>query len=539
MANPQSLPPSPSISRIDWRRVAASPWTIGLGVSCLLAAIACVSLQRTFLGVEVESDFTGAFAREAQRMLKGEPLALLTHPPGYPFVVAMGRVLSGDWLDGALWISGISAAIVLVASIATFRRLAGTAASWGALLACACSLPFLAYASTASSDMYFAALVYVLLGLIVHALAAPRRLLTWTGCGAIAACVLLTRTNGMVAAAVLALPWLVPAHEANRSRNFAALAVGFLMPLVAWGSYAASTDSPWWPVGNYRNIAVAAFVGGSGGWHERVAALPADIQNLADVLAYDPARLVSRLATNLALLPAKAALTLTWIPFTILAAPGLVLVLLRRRTPALLACLSLIAGMTLLTGILGYLARHYLMLVPLIGAMAGVAFAWVLDRGALGQAPRVLLTLAAFLVAGIVGARTYAKVLPQLETEVQVEFSQAASYLMRQTEPDAVIVARNYSISISTGRNGWFLANFSTLSALYDDFCHGIGATSPAYLFIGEMERRYRSDLVRELSSRPISWLEPVAHGTTSSWTLYRIRLDQAQDMSCSSSSAT
>ena len=400
-------------------------------------------------------------------------------------------------------------------------------------------MPFLAYASTASSDMFFAALVYLLLALVVHALAAPRRLLLWTGCGAIAACVLLTRSNGMVAAAVFALPWLVPAHEANRARNFAALAVGFLLPLLAWIPYAASTDSPRWPAGNYRNIAVAAFVEGSGGWHERVAALPADIRNLADVLAYDPVRLVSRLATNLALLPAKAALTLTWIPFAVLAVPGLVLVLLRRRTPALLACLSLIAGMTLLTGILGYLARHYLMLVPLIGAMAGVAFAWALDRAALAQAPRVLLTLAAFLVAGIVSARTHAKVLPQLETEVQVEFSQAASYVMRQTEPDAVIVARSWSISISTGRNGWYLEDVGAVSALYDDLCHGIGVTSPAYLFIGEMERRYRSDLVRELSARPIPWLEPVAHGTTSSWTLYRIRLDQAKDMSCSSSSAT
>ena len=507
---------------------------------CLLAAIACVSLQRTFLGVEVESDFTGSFAREAQRILTGQALELLTHPPGYPFVVALGRSLSGEWLDAGLWISGISAAVVLIASIATFRRLAGTAASWGALLACACSMPFLTYASTASSDMFFAALIYLLLALVVHALAAPRRLLLWTGCGAIAACVLLTRSNGMVAAAVLALPWLVPAHEANRARNFAALAVGFLLPLLAWFFYAASTDSPRWPAGNYRNIAVAAFVGRV----RRVARKSCRVagrhsRNLADVLAYDPVRLVSRLATNLALLPAKAALTLTWIPFAVLAVPGLVLLLLRRRTPALLACLSLIAGMTLLTGILGYLARHYLMLVPLIGAMAGVAFAWALDRAALAQAPRVLVTLAAILVAGIVSARTHAKVLPQLETEVQVEFSQAASYVMRQTEPDAVIVARSCSISISTGRNGWYLEDVGAVSALYDDLCHGIGVTSPAYLFIGEMERSYRSDLVREISARPIPWLEPVARGTTSSWTLYRIRLDQAQDMSCSSSSAT
>ena len=72
MANPQSPPPSPSVSRIDWRRVAASPWTIGLAVpaACLLRSHA-YSLQRTFLGVEVESDFTGSFAREAQRILVG------------------------------------------------------------------------------------------------------------------------------------------------------------------------------------------------------------------------------------------------------------------------------------------------------------------------------------------------------------------------------------------------------------------------------------------------------------------------------------
>ena len=105
--------------------------------------VVLTSLQRTNFNMGVETDFTGRFAIDAMRILEGEALESRYHPPGFPFAAALARVLSGSWLAGGLWISGISALIVVTVGFVTARRLFGIAASWGVLIACACSTAFL------------------------------------------------------------------------------------------------------------------------------------------------------------------------------------------------------------------------------------------------------------------------------------------------------------------------------------------------------------------------------------------------------------
>lgn len=528
MNNPHNRRLHSGANGINWRGIAASPWSIGLAALCLLAAIVQVSLQRTVLGIGAESDFAGVFGREAQRILLGEPLELHYHPPGYSFVVALGHVLTGDWLNAGLWISGISALALLATSIATYRKLAGTAASWGALLACACSMPFLVYASVASSDMMFAALVYLLLAFVVLALAKPDRVMIWAGCGAAAACVLLTRTNGLAAAAVLLLPFLVPGHVAGRARNLAAVSVGFFLPLLAWVAYALHTGSPMQPVRSYLNIAVLAYGDPSGTWSEQMNRFQATMHSMSDVLAYDPGRLVRRVASNLVQMPIRAARSLTWPPLALLAVPGVVIMLIRHRTPALLACFFLIGGITAVSSIPDFISRFHLILVPLIGAMAGVTFAWVLDRFGAGLVTRSLLAATAFVAVGFLGASEYAKVLPRLERPVQREFAEAIPYILRQTESDATLVARNPNLSFETGRRRLYVPEVGTASELFRAMCRDLDRTHPAYLHLGEREQHHRSDLVQDLAALEVSWLEPVARGTLTAWTLYRIRLDRA-----------
>ncbi len=515
------------VAAINWRDVAASPWSIGLATLCLLAVIVLFSLQRTILGIGVESDFTGVFGREAQRILLGEPLELHYHPPGYSFVLALSHVLTGDWLNAGLWISGISALVVLAASIAIYRKLAGTAASWGALLACACSMPFLVYASVASSDMMFAALAYLLLAFVVLALATPDRLMIWAGCGAVAACVLLTRTNGLAAAAVLLLPFLVPGHVAGRARNLAAVSVGFFLPLLAWVAYALHTGSPMQPVRSYLNIAVLAYGDPSGTWSEQMNRFQATMHSMSDVLAYDPGRLIRKVASNLVRMPIRAARSLTWPPLALLAVPGVVIMLIRHRTPALLACLFLIGGITAVSSIPDFISRFHLILIPLIGAMAGVTFAWLLDRFGAGQATRCLLTAMAFVAIGYAGVTEFAKVMPKLEQPVQREFAEAIPHILRQTESDATLVARNPNLSFETGRRRFYVPEVDSAPELFQALCRNLDRTRPAYFHVGERERHFRSNLALDLATLQVPWLEPVARGSQSAWTLYRIRLDQ------------
>lgn len=524
----QSLPARPS--SFDWRALVASPWCLAVAVGLLALAISIVSLQRTVLGVGVESDFTGTYTVEAQRIHAGEPLKLNHHPPGYPFVLAAAHRIAGDWLQAGLWISGISALAFMSAGLATWRRLAGAPAAWGAMLAFACSTPFFTAASVAASDMLFAALVYVLLLLVTRALDAPGRTFFWAGCGAVAACVLMTRSNGLAAVVVLAAPFMAPRQAASRVRNLAVVAVAFLVPLFAWWIYASVTGSPTHPMQNYLNIAGAAYFDPTRPWIEQKVEHLAAMTSLADVLAYDPPRLIRQLLSNLALMPFRAARSLTWMPLALLAIPGLAILLLRRRSPALLVCLAILGGITAIVGIMGFQARFHLILVPLVGAQAGVAVASLWERFAIGRAARSVLVAALLVAAGAAAARSYSRVLPLVEAPVQREFAEAIPYLRAHTESDATLVVRGPSLAFQTGLSRVFLPDVASASELREALCRDTDPAHPVYLYIGEMERDYRSALIQDLAARPVPWLEPVARGSRTDWTLYRFHRERLDD---------
>jgi len=532
--------PPLELDRPVWGRLAASPSTMAVAVAALAAAILCVSLQRTFLGTGVETDFSSLFAQETLRLFRGEPLEMLYHPPGFSFVLALGRLI-GDvsWLTTGLWITGLSVVVVVAASIATWRRLAGDAAAWGAIAALASSIPFRVSASVASSDMFFTALVCVLLLLIVTALQSPRRTAVWAACGAMAACVFLTRTNGLVAVIVLAMPLLVASADANRAKNVAAVAIAFLLPIAAWALFAWHTNSPFMPVKNHLNIAVAVFGEGNGKWGEQMQRLEPIMRNMADVLRYDPPRLIAVLARNLATLPYYIMRSLVWPPLALLAVPGLFMLLRKRCTPALLICLGFLAAMTALSGIMEFVARFFLVLIPAIGAMAGVAFKAGLDRLAIREKPRLATSGAAVLVMIAVSAWSHTQVLPRIESGPVTEFAEAAAQVRSLTERDARVYSRSASMVLESGRRVTFLATFESLDQFREAFCRDAGGPTPSYLYLGSLEREFRGALSRELTAQEQDWLEPVARGTTTDWTLYRILFDQSSAASCSSSSAT
>jgi hypothetical protein len=533
--------PAMEAARVHWQRLASSPWAMAAAVALLMGAIACTSSQRTFLGTGVETDFSSLFAQEALRILRGEPLRVAYHPPGFAFVLASARLLhDGSWLEAGLWISGLSAAAAMAFSVVAWRRLAGNAAAWGVILAYATSLPFRVSASEAMSDMFFTALMSLLLLLVVVVLQSPRRMSLWAACGAIAAAAFLTRTNGIAAAAVLALPLAVPAGHANRTRSFLVVAAVFLLPIAAWVLFAQATGSPYLPVKNHLNIAVAVFGDGVGKWGEQMQRLEPVMTNMTAVLLYDPPRLLAKIGTNLISLPFHIARTLVWPPFALLAVPGLALLLWNRRTPALLVCLGILFAVTLLSGIVDFVARFYLLLIPAIGAMAGVAFAAALERLRVHDLARIAAVTAAFLVCGAVAAWTHARLLTRIESGPVSEFAEAASEVRSHTEDDAVIFARSPSMVLESRRRLHYLDNVANADALFRMMCaQVVGERQPAYVYIGTLEREYRGQLVRDLASNPPSWLEPVARGMTTDWTLYRVVVDQSNAASCSSSSAT
>ena len=247
-------------------------------------------------------------AREAQRILDGSsPRNCPTHPPGYPFVVALGRVLSGEWLDAALWISGISAAVVLIASDCDLPQACGNGCVLG-------RAPGMRLFNTVPGVRIHR--------LERHVLCCPglRSCLSWS-----------SRTGGPAPPAALERLWSdcrVRAPDSQQWHGCRRRARAALAGSVARGEPRAQLCGTGWrfpvAVGGVDRCTPPARIrrggppattgisrlrhslGGPAGGTKELPRCRPTFTNFADVLAYDPVRLVSRLATNLALLPAKA-----------------------------------------------------------------------------------------------------------------------------------------------------------------------------------------------------------------------------------------
>ena len=140
-----------------------------------------------------ETDFTTTYAPEAQRILAGEPLLLEFHPPGYPFILALAKRHAGGLVDSGSLDSGLAACCCCSRAICCSRASPGQPAASGALAACACSGVFHAFASSATSDMPFAALVCATLALAVVGIQERERTPCWIVTGLVAAITVLFR----------------------------------------------------------------------------------------------------------------------------------------------------------------------------------------------------------------------------------------------------------------------------------------------------------------------------------------------------------
>ncbi len=507
-------------------------------VMVFMLGVLSVSVKRTGLGMGIETDFVGSFAPEAARILAGEPLKVHYHPPGYAFALATVQSLVDDWLFAGLLISAGAALIAVFASTWTIGRLFGASASWGALAAMACSVLFLSFASEATSDMAFAALVASTLACLVAGMTGNARPWIWFAAGFLAGLTVLTRTNGIALIAVAAAPLLLPTRLTQRFLLSGIATVGLAVPLLAWGLYAHLSGSPYSPTGNYVNMAVAAYSGGEGSTGEELRAAEEQFHSMREVLMHDPIAMLNTLARRLLSLPKKLATQLTWPPIAVAAFAGFVLAMWRNRSRAVLAYFAILAMLTGLTGIKAFEPRLHLSLVPLAGGLAAYAVATVMDRATTRRLTKSVVWAGLCLAMLPVALFAHRQVLPRLETSFQHELAEAATSILDRVESGSVIYARKKHLGLATGREVRWLPNTTSLDALHDALCADLEFERPSYLYFGFAERKHRPQLAAEFRSRPTpAWLQRVAGGQAPPWTLYRIllRADNSTTVTCGS----
>lgn len=501
---------------------------LALAWAVVAAGIALNSAQRTFPGTGAEADFVGPFASDADRLVAHEPMRLDYHPPGYPMALVLAESLAGDRFRGALWVSGLSALIVVCAGSLVFRRMVSPLAAWGAVAACACSTAFLGNASLATSDMPFAALVTLTLALLVAAMRSGR-LALWALAGAAAAAASLFRSNGIACALVVLAPVLAPHAATPRRRCIAAALGGFVAPWLVWIAWATATGSPALPVSNYVSLAVAGY--GSKGTAEEFLAIRGDFEGIADVLTYDPLRFARTVAGRLLRLPWNLLTSLGWSVISLLAVPGAFVLLWRHRSRPLAAYLAVVAANLGVMGLHPYFDRFNVAFLPLLGAMAALAFA-VAIRGIHTHAARVAVVLSASASLAVVGWSGHVVAMSHVETPMQDELAEAVPALRTHVESGALLFARKPFLGFGEDVERRYLPDVTTVGELRRVIeAQRRRSSRPAYLFVGRAERERRPELIADLQAcEPVAWLEPVARGSATRWTLYRVLAPHAAE---------
>lgn len=518
--------------------VSFGPALLGIGI--LIASIALLSYSRPYFGFGTETDFLGSFLGEAQAFLHGQPIDARYHPPFYSICIALLHLVCGDWFTTGRLLSLVSAAVVALTSFWLYRNSVSAAAGYGTILALAVSPIFVEYAALATTDMFFLALYSSALVLAResdrHASAG-----LWVATGVIIALALLTRTNGITLALLLAVPLLARALPwRHRCRHLGCLGLGMLTPLVLWAVLALVTQSTLWPnSGTATNLALTYFPPNSGTtWADGLRYAQSQFPTLGAVFAYDPGVLFARYQHHLyhAFEHLLAADGLFAFPANALILPTLIFFVVARQATWVYYVAVLALAQLLVVNFMSYQARFHLFLIPLTGALMAEFMRQLLWNPYDPAAPGLLRHAGRAIAAALLGLallqadRLAIAGIDRGQPELVESIPAAAKIIPR----NALLIARKPVISYYTHTQWIFMPAGKNLDDLLATIAQiqasGEQRHLPIYLYYGQEERHLRPEYQRLMAPQRIdgsaTGLVPVAQapGPETDWVLYRYR---------------
>jgi hypothetical protein len=473
-----------------------------LGIAVYVLTLAIAAFARDVLNYGTETDFLGSFVHEAVRFQRGEPLLIEFHPPLYPITLGLVGRLVPDWFTTGLLVSLASGAATLAMSWFVLRRMFGFGAAVGGVIALAVSPTFASYSMQATSDLFSLAL-YVGAVLAVFVSVERRTVPSYLLAGLVIGLGLIARTNNVVLLGLL-LFYLIPLRGGARAapspagaRAVALLAVGLLVPVLAWYGFAAGTGAPFLPTKNHENLALTYFSDGGRISGDARRPLAEQFTSTSQVLLADPARIVRTYAIDLRNTTYRMLTRDTVMPFPLVALGVLALIVMIVREPArrpLLAVLLLnLVATYLLLNLKAYEHRYYLYLVPFVGAAIGHVLWWV-GRTSRRKALRAGTMLAAAALVAF-GAMTAVVEARRLDAHNRAYDAQAAGEVLTTLgpAPDSVVYARKPHVAYYAGLSSTTVPELAGL----DELMSTVGdaaqrSRGDVYLFYGEVERRTR-----------------------------------------------
>lgn len=507
---------SPQLRRWLYDREVA---LAALAVLLTTVFLAVLAVGRVYFTFGVETDYLGLLIPEAERVLEQRPLLVQYHPPLYPLVMALGWVVVANWWIIGILISLAAAAATAMASFLLFRTLDGSHTAWGALLGGVVSMPFIQYAVTASSHLFFVALFYGSCALAVWAFERDD-IVAWLVAGVVIGLTLLSRANALSLLLLALAPLAAPANR--RARGLASIAGGIALPLAAWAAFASATGSPFIPGGSHLNLAATYFSERASG--EDLYLMADRFESLWDVLTYDPLHILVTYILDLY----DNVRYVTWsrsviaYPLNLLVLPGLLLLLASGKRKLSLFLWIVILPQLLLVNFKQFQGQYFLFLVPLFGAALGRCAHLLVNRSRSTAAKWLVASTLAVLALG--GGRE-AALAGYTKLHAEDEELRAAIQAVENARPRCeVLYVRKPHLPFYTGCSGTMFPQVESLQELLRSIRDTSGSTG-VYVYYGSAERRLRPQfsILGNPSAAP-SWLHLVAAGDEPDWVLYRYR---------------
>ncbi|MEM9906482.1 MAG: glycosyltransferase family 39 protein [Cyanobacteria bacterium P01_D01_bin.44] len=485
--------------------------------------ISLVSLSRNYLGFGTETDYIGGFVPEAQRLMRGEPLLLEFHPPLYPMMLALVQIFTQDWFRTGVLISLVASTIALSTNFLFFYHLLGIYAAWGAVLGLISSAKFIEYSAYATSDVLFLALHSSALLISLLALRNKSRHL-WILCGLVVGCIILTRTNGITFLLILMLPWWSESGFRQNLNSFIYFVLGLSVPLILWVMFALVSGSRLTPEGTYANFALTYFSPDDRFSGDARVQVEAQFDNLIEVLAYNPSQVVRTYIKDLFSL-VQILTGMLQRPLNLFVPIGIVALfhngIKNRKILGFYILLTLLQ--VLLLNFKAYEIRYFLFLLPILGAVVGKAFGYLISL--VRRHKSRVMTIGFCLLCSLLAVTlSFSASWRSIHSSVG-ELNEAVPKVQNLGLNEASMVARKPHLPFYTNSKPLLFPNVETLKELK---CYLETQTNPEDLFLyyGTRERDLRSQFVTFADPKTSpDWLKPVEQSSKPGvWVLYKYK---------------
>lgn len=502
-----------------------------LAIAISVTLVIILSLNRDYLTYGTETDFLGGFLPEAQRIINGEALNITFHPPFYSLTVAIAYLVFSDWFFAGRIISIIAGILVIVSSYLLFNNLGNRYMAVGSVISLMISPLFLTYSALATSDAFFLALYMTsLLCLYAASQKQTSAAFLWILSGILIGLTILTRTNGVVIALLVFYPLLQEKAPHTRLKSFLLILSSLCLTLLVWVLISLWTNSPMWPTSTYANLAMSYFSPTDdriGGESRRIVA--DQFESVSEVLFHDPTQILRIYVTDILKLGARVVVrnTILLFPLGLLGFIGAVSFLIHNRKDFsgnslrfTYFLLFVTLMQVLFVNFMGFDARFYLFLIPILGAFSGNTYQLLVTRIKPASQQLVNVALSVFLFLAIVFSIREAS-----GSLVNYELRDAVPRILGLIEPPCTIFARKSHIAFYAGCQSEYLPDLPDLESLRIMMTEN-APDHPTFVFYGDTELWRRPQFKQlQYSNNSPTWLKPVVESDASGWwILYEFR---------------